>query len=108
MEYQFIIKTLNPFNEEVLLSESVWNEILIKHPEVNEYLHIIEMTVHSPDIIKSSIHDIRTKLYYTYYPEIYGGKYLCVVIKSVDKNYISTVYITNAITKGGKIIWKKQ
>ncbi|MBI4646930.1 MAG: hypothetical protein HY738_10150 [Bacteroidia bacterium] len=108
MKEELFVKTINPFDEEVILTKATWENIIIKHPEVIKYLHKIERTINLPDFIKTSVYDIRTKLYYRYQPEILNGKYFVVVVKSADKNFISTTYITNEIIKGGKIIWKKQ
>ncbi|MBS4027162.1 MAG: hypothetical protein KGZ58_00875 [Ignavibacteriales bacterium] len=98
----------NPFGEEVILTEIVWQEILQKHPEVKNLISEIERTVSEPDFIKESIYDSRSTLYYTFHSHVFGGKYIVVVVKSVERNYISTIYITNKPSSKGKILWTKK
>ncbi len=69
-----LLQAVNPFGEKVFLTEKVWQEILLKHPEVKNLLPEMERTISQPDFIKESIYDLRTKLYYRFHANIFDGK----------------------------------
>lgn len=92
------------FQSDVVLSNSVHDTILVKHPEVRDFMQHVGEALSEPDTVRRSIHDERVILYYRYYEEIFNGKYLVVVVKRIDRNFISTIYITDQI-KAGDIIW---
>jgi hypothetical protein len=91
------------FGEEVVLPEEKWNHIMHKHPEVKQFFEKIEDVLFLPDVVKLSRRDPKVHLYYRFFREIYGGKYLLVVTNSARKS-ISTVFITDKI-KVGETIW---
>ena len=107
-----VVKKLNMkfkdiFSREIRLSREVWDHILKTHPELKGKLDRIKETLISPEIIKRSVHASDVLLFYKYYKDVYGGKYICVTIKILDEDCcISTSYITDRIKKG-EIVWKK-
>jgi hypothetical protein len=103
-----ILQVANPFGEEVILSEDVWEDIILKHPEVKSFLKEIGDTIAKPDFVKESVYDSRSKLYYLFHKHIYNGKYLVIVVKTVDINFVSTIYLTNNPIKKGRVIWMKE
>jgi hypothetical protein len=51
--------------------------------------------------------DERSILYYRFDDTVLGGKWVVVVVKRVDRHFISTLYPTDQI-KSGDLIWKHQ
>lgn len=94
------------FSEVVVLADSVRAVILVKHPEVADFIDRIPDVLRSPDEIRRSVHDERTVLYYRYEEAVLGGKWLVVVVKRIDRNFVSTIYATNKIGSGD-VIWTK-
>lgn len=97
------------FNEQVKLTEDVWTDIIKKHPEVKRLKPDIALTISHPEVIIKSIYDERMTLYYRYFPNIFSGKLLVVIVKRLSQNekYIATVYITDK-RKGGEVIWPRR
>ena len=59
------------------------------------YFERIDDVLKNPDLIKESVYDKEVLLYYKFYDDVFGGKYLVVVVKYNEKNTIRTVYITS-------------
>lgn len=94
------------FGEEVLMTETVRLRTLEKHPEAQLFIDLVPQVLGTPDQVKRSNHDERGILYYLYRQDILEGKWLVVVVKQVDRKYVSTVYATNKI-KSGELLWIK-
>ncbi len=94
------------FGNEIVLSDKVRDLILRKHPETADFIDQIGVVLREPDEIRQSTRDERTALYYRYASEILNGKWLVVVVKRIDRHFISTVYATNKI-KAGEVLWVK-
>lgn len=94
------------FGESVVLTDNVKAVILAKHPEVATFLDRVSATLLTPDEIRRSVTDERVVLYYRYETDVMGGKWVVVVVKQIDRHYISTIYATDRI-KSGEILWKK-
>ena len=97
---------IDVLDEEVVLTALVRAVILTKHPEVADFIERIESVLQEPDVIRRSIRDERVVLYYRYEAEVFDGKWIVVVIKRIDRNFISTIYVTDRI-KSGEVIWTK-
>ncbi|MFA4889917.1 MAG: hypothetical protein WC628_10170 [Candidatus Omnitrophota bacterium] len=97
------------FSEQVKLIENAWKDIIKKHPEVKDLKSEIAMTISHPEVIVKSVYDERVTLCYRYFPDIFKGKLLVVVVKrlSQQEKYVATVYITD-VRKGGEIIWPRR
>jgi len=94
------------FGKEIILTTEVKRVIFAKHPEVSRFFDKVTVTLASPDMVKRSPTDLRVRLYYRFYQEIFGGKFMVVVVKSVERDFISTIYITDKV-KAGEVIWQK-
>lgn len=94
------------FGNEIVLTTERRECIITKHPEIKPYKDKIKMVLQEPDLVKKSKRDEKVFLYYKYFEEILGGKYLLVVVKINKSNFIITAYITDRI-KEGEIIWRK-
>ncbi len=80
--------------------------ILIKRPEAVAFIDKIDQALANPDEIRRSIRDDRSILYYWFEAAVINGKWVVVVVKRIDRHFISTLYGTDQI-KSGEVIWKK-
>lgn len=96
------------FDERVKLVKEVWVDIVKKHLEVEGLKAKIALTISHPEVITRSAYNERVSLYYRYFPNIFKGKLLVVVVKKLSgyEKYVATVYITNK-RKGGEIVWPR-
>lgn len=95
----------NPFGRDTILTQDTWEEILFKYPEMIGHLDEVQETICCLEFIKESVSDPRVLLYYRFYPNILKGKYLTVILKSVDFDFVSTTYFARRIARGGTIVW---
>jgi len=81
---------------------------ILEHPEMAGLEQAIEETLLQPERVIESFSDPTAKLHYRYYAKtLVGGKYLCVVVKTVDADaFVLTAYLTDKIKKGTSI-WPK-
>ena len=94
------------FGDEIILVDSVRAMILIKHPETVDVIDQIDRVLAQPDEVHESIRDSRSILYYRFEDGILKGKWVVVVVKRIDQNFISTIYVTDQI-KSGETLWTK-
>jgi hypothetical protein len=92
--------------DEIVLAASVREMILLKHPEVRDFIDRIGNVLSKPDEVCRSVQDARSMLYYRFEDDVLDGKWVVVVVKRIDRNFVSTVYATDRI-KSGEVIWKK-
>jgi len=95
------------FGAIIVLADSVRAMILRKHPEVEEFIDQIALVVAEPDEVRRSIRDERSVLYYRYDADLLNGKWIVVVVKRIDRNFVSTMYATDQI-KSGEVIWNRE
>ncbi len=62
----------------------------------------IEETLRNPERVVQSFSDPQAHLYYRFYfRTIVGGKYLCVIVKTLASDaFVLTAYLTDRIKKG--------
>ena len=89
-----------------LSDDDVRLNILLKHPEITSVIEKLPDILAQPDEIHRSIQDDRVVLYYQLQETVFNGKWVVVVVKRIDRNFISTIYLTNKI-KSGELVWKK-
>ena len=94
------------FGDEIILVDSVRAMILMKHPETVDFIDQIDRVLAQPDEVHQSVRDKRSILYYRFEDGILKGKWVVVVVKRIDQNFISTIYATDQI-KSGETLWKK-
>ena len=82
---------------------------ILEHPEMKGMLRCIKETLSKPQQVVQSISDRDANLYYRFYIGTkVGNKYLCVVVKTVNKDaFVLTAYLTDSIKKG-EIIWLRK
>ena len=94
------------FDAEIVLTDSVKTTIFQNHPEVGDFFDRVAGILSDPDEIRRSVRNVHVLLYYQYDAAILKGKWLVVVVKQVDRNFVSTIYATDQI-KSGEQVWKK-
>lgn len=94
------------WGNDIILTEVMQITILQKHPEAQDFIHLIEQVLLQPDEVRSSSHDERTRLYYRYDAQVLAGKWLVVVVKHVEHHFVATLYATDRI-KQGESLWSK-
>jgi hypothetical protein len=97
---------LDVFGEVIVLTDPVRMIILQKHPEVVDFIDQLDQVLSQPDEIRRSVRDERVVLYYRFNEAVLDGKWVVVVVKQIDRNFISTLYATDVI-KSGDVLWKR-
>jgi hypothetical protein len=89
-----------------VLADSVRQTILSKHPEAADFINRLGDVLAEPDEVRQSVRDERSVLYYRFEDDVLDGKWVVVVVKRIDRNFVSTLYATDQI-KSGEVIWTK-
>ena len=65
-------------------------------------------TLRDPEIVRRSVYDPSVLIYYRYFKEVFGGKYIAVVVKVNNiKGFILTSYVTDRVKRGDEV-WRKE
>lgn len=75
--------------------------ILLYHPDLKPYFSKIKTTLVKPDEIRISKSDPSVLLFYEYFANIIGGKYMAVTVKTNDRWFMLTAYLTKRKLSGG-------
>jgi len=84
----------------VELTDERQAHIVRYHPDVVPFLDRIGEALANPDALRRSIQDSEVVLFYKFYPDILGGKYMVVVVKENGRCFVLTVYVTKSIRTG--------
>lgn len=82
------------------LTEERKGHILAKHPELKPYFVKIKSVLLKPEEIRKSKRDRQVLLFYRHFAKILGGKYIVVLARFNERNFILTSYITDKIMAG--------
>ncbi len=91
---------------QIELTDERWQHIITEHPEVRRFKNRLSEMLSQPDLVKCSKRDKDVLLYYRYYSDIFGGKYLLAVVKINKRPFLLTYYVTDRI-KEGDVIWQR-
>lgn len=80
---------------QVELTDERWQHIFEFHPGVARYRKYFRQALANPDIIRRSRHDLWAFIFYHRLKKI--GKYLAIVVKTNQRNFILTAYLTDKI-----------
>lgn len=94
------------WGNEVVLADTVRESILLKHPEAADFIARIGSVLSDPDEVRASVRSTNSVLYYGYHDDVLDGKWVVVVVKRIDRHFISTLYATDHI-KSGEVLWTK-
>ena len=86
----------------IVLTAERKNHILTAHPELKSGLKKLSVVLSTPDEIRRSRFDKNVLLFYKFFANIKNGKYISVAIKTGNRNFILTAYITDRIRIGEK------
>ncbi len=95
------------FNKCIEITVERWNHICEQHPELNTLWETVRITLENPDFIKMSLADRSVRMYYHYFDNLLGGKYILAVVKTNQRNFLLTAYVTDYI-KAGEDLWKRK
>lgn len=77
------------------------------HPDLKMHINKLTQILKSSDAIQRSKIDKNVLLFYKYYARIKSGKYMCVAVKTNERNFVLTAYLTDKI-KAGESYEKKE
>ncbi len=103
-KYRMAMVFEDVFGHRVHLDAEHRAHILTEHPEIRPYLQRMGEVLRRPEWVKRSRRDPSVNLYYRFYPDILGGKYLLVVVHLVGRPTILTCYVTDSV-KQGELLW---
>lgn len=92
------------FGHRVELTTERWHHITAEHPELHGGYHVLQQTLAEPERLVRSVHDSAVVLYYRFFPQLWHGKFVAVVVKRAARHFILTAYVTDSI-KGGTTLW---
>ena len=74
--------------------------ILTSHPDMKFHLVKLQQVFTLPDAIRRSRIDNDVLLFYKYFANIKGGKYIVITVKTGQRNFVLTAYLTDKIRAG--------
>ena len=86
--------------EEIELTTERKDHILKAHPELKAHLEKLSKVLSGPDEIRISRFDKNVLLFYKFFAKVKSGKYINVTVKTGDRNFVLTSYITDKIRAG--------
>ncbi len=102
MDYQLAVLFNSKIRKKVELNEKALTHIKEHHPIMEQYLGYLKEILLNPDEVRYSVRSQRVLLFYRYFANIEGGKYIVVVVRVNKKNHVLTTYLTDKIKSGGK------
>lgn len=90
------------------LTEERKNHIAEVHPELKSGLQKLSDVLSAPDEIRISRFDENVLLFYKFFANIKHGKYISIAVKTGDRNFILTAYITDRVRIGEKYETEKK
>ena len=82
---------------QIELTNECWQHIVTEHPEIRGFRKRLSQILSEPDLVKRSKRDKDVLLYYRWYSDIFGGKYLLAVAKVYRRPFLLTYYVTDRI-----------
>lgn len=86
--------------EQITLTARVHQAIATKHPEVKRFFELVKQTLADLQVVRKSVTDPWVRLYYHFYADVLDGKFVVVVVKRANDNFVSTIYATDKIKEG--------
>lgn len=74
--------------------------ITTAHPDVKPHIRKVAQVLEHPDTVRRSRINSNVLLFYKYFAKIKGGKYLSVAVKTNQRNFVLTAYLTDKIKAG--------
>lgn len=107
-----IFAVRDPRGYEIRLTDECWyNHILIEHPEMKGREHDVKRAIKKPNYIYESKRRRSTHLYFSEVGRSLAGKEYVLVVVAIrhraKKGYIQTAFLVEGLSKGGKLLWKR-
>jgi len=96
-----LLKAKDPLSREIVLEDTQWNHIVLRHPEMSEMFDELPGLISTPDIIVESTRNHQINIF----QKKIGEYYLSLVVQAY-KNFIITGYLSFKIKKG-VVLWQK-
>ena len=77
------------------LTDERWHHIVQFHADLRPYVRQFATALIDPSRISRSTSDRKVVIFYRWLPK--AGKYLAIVVKTNQRNFILTAYLTNKI-----------
>jgi hypothetical protein len=98
-----IFEIVSKLNKEIRLTEIQWVHIRYKHPELNNQIKKIILTIQSPDFIYYSLKEDNYHYYKNFKHTPVTEKYLLAVVKHLNKEgFVITAFFISKVRKIGK------
>lgn len=99
-----MFEILTPLGFTVRTPESYWQRLIIKHPDIEDKLDLVQLALINPDQIHRSSHDKTVFLFYVMRKE---KRWVVAVAKRLNGDgFLITAYQTDGI-KEGELLWHK-
>ena len=93
-----------PLEFTVRTTESYWQRLIVKHPDIEDLEELVQQALAAPDEIRQSSRDAEVLLFYLSRRE---KRWVVAVARRLNGNgFLITAYQTNAI-KEGETVWRK-
>ncbi|NJN73965.1 MAG: hypothetical protein HC799_14695 [Limnothrix sp. RL_2_0] len=97
-------EVLTPLGFIVRTTESYWQRVLIKHPDLSELEDLVKGALSNPDEVRRSKSDDKVLLFYRLRRK---NRWVVSVARRLNGDgFLITAYQTDAI-KEGEILWRK-
>jgi len=102
------LKIFDRFGRAIRLTNERWTHIISHHPVIRNLKEEMKETLRDPKIVRRSVYDPSVLIYYRYFKDVLGGKYIAVVVKVNNiKGFILTSYVTDRVKRGDEV-WRKE
>jgi hypothetical protein len=107
MKMSVIFEVTDPLGNTVVLTEERWRHIIDQHPELDDNLDMVRLTLMEPNVIQELEPESELR-YYRLCPEIIRRGYHFVAVIKADNNFVATAFPIRYIRKEGKLRWLKR
>ncbi len=95
---------LTPLGFTVRTSDSYWQRLIVKHPDIEELEELVQQALASPDEVRRSSRDEGVLLFYLIRSK---QRWVVAVVRRLNGDgFLITAYQTDAI-KEGEMIWHR-
>ena len=99
-----MFEILTPLGFTVRTTATYWQKIIVKHPDIESLLGLVQEALQTPDEIRCSSRDPNVLLFYLTHRE---NRWVVAVARKLNGDgFLITAYQTDAI-KEGETLWHK-
>ena len=106
---KIVLEVFAKFDRKIRLTESKYDHVCKRHPEVVDEIEKMKETLVSPQIVRRSLYDKKVWLFYRFFENTpVTEKYLMVAARILnDEGFVVTSYFTDKV-KIGEEIWRER